>query len=121
MNKNNINNEKIEKYEKEYHVLLKRRENKINDHFNKIVKYLFEEYKEKRTIIVGYNLNWKNRVNMGKKNNRTFYNIPYAKLIYKLKDKFGEKIIITEESYTSKCDGLAYEEICNHEEYIGKR
>ena len=33
----------------------------------------------------------------------------------------GIKLIITEESYTSKCDSLALEEIKKHEMYLGKR
>ena len=59
---------------------------------------------------------------MGKDQNRKFYAIPYRKLIYKLMDKFGKKKVVeTEESYTSKCDGLGLEEICKHEKYMGKR
>ena len=30
-------------------------------------------------------------------------------------------MVINEESYTSKCDGLALEEINKHENYLGKR
>ncbi len=100
---------------------LLRRENKINDYFNKIVKYMEINYKEKENIIAGYNLNWKKGVNIGKKNNRNFYNIPYSKLIKKLKDKFEEKIILTEESYTSKCDALSLEKISNKTCYNGER
>ena len=33
----------------------------------------------------------------------------------------GIKLIITEESYTSKCDSLSLESIEQHENYIGKR
>ena len=33
----------------------------------------------------------------------------------------GIKLIITEESYTSKCDNLALEKIEKHKTYLGKR
>ena len=82
------------------------------------------EYSNKKLIIVGYNTNWKKEVNMGKKNNRKFYQIPYCRLLNKLKDKMtqlGIKVEINEESYTSKCDGLSLEEVCKHQTYLGKR
>jgi IS605 OrfB family transposase len=98
------------------------RKNWINEFFNKVVKYLYIIYnKTKELIIVGYNLNWKNGVNMNTKTNRKFYQIPYAKFLYKLKDKFGDKILINEESYTSKCDALSLEKIDKHDQYLGKR
>jgi len=98
-----------------------KRSNKINDHMNKIVKYLSYKYKDKKLIIIGYNLNWKDSVSLGKKTNRKFYSIPYKKLLTKLQDKMLGKVRITEESYTSKCDGLGLELICKKEEYGGKR
>lgn len=101
--------------------LLIKRENQINNYFNHIVSWLFTKYKHKDTIIIGYNVNWKNKCNMGKKNNREFYNIPYMKLLSKLIDKFGSKIVINEESYTSKCDALAQEPLMKHEVYLGER
>ena len=79
-----------------------------------------------REIIIGYNINWKNRVKMGKTNNRTFYDIPYRKLInmffYKGEDN-NIKVVENEEAYTSKCDALGLEEVGFHEnnEYMGKR
>ena len=33
----------------------------------------------------------------------------------------GIKFIEQEESYTSKCDSLACEDVCKHENYLGKR
>ena len=33
----------------------------------------------------------------------------------------GISVIVTEESYTSKCSFLDNEDICKHEEYVGKR
>ena len=104
--------------------LLIYRKNKIEDIFNKIVAEICEKYKDCEMIIVGYNPGWKTGVNMGKTNNRNFYDIPYRKLLNKLGYKLemnNQKLILQEESYTSKCDALALEEICFHKKYLGKR
>jgi len=96
----------------------------INDYFNKIVDWFCKKYKDCKKVIVGYNPGWKNKVKMGRKNNRSFCEIPYRKLIDKLRDKLeknNQKLIIINEAYTSKCDALALEEICRHTKYSGKR
>lgn len=104
--------------------LLIDRENKINDFFNNIVKWISEKYKNKKLIIIGYNKQWKDRISLNKDINRKFYQIPYCRLLDKLNDKLtdkGIKVSYNEESYTSKCDALSLEEICKHEHYNGKR
>lgn len=101
-----------------------KRKNIINNYFNIIVKWMENEYIDKKLIILGYNQNWKSGVNLGKENNQKFYCIPYMSLINKIKTKFIENnkiVILTEESYTSKCDSLAFEPIHKHETYLGKR
>jgi len=130
---NGYYNNKIDKlrseYDKEKDTEIKKRlynmeikrKNKINDYFNKLIKYLEKKYDHKKAIIIGYNINWKKNIKIGKKNNRMFYNIPFKKLLNKMKDKFREKIIFTEESYTSKCDALSLEEISKQEKYRGIR
>ena len=77
------------RYEFDKHDNINRKSNKFlrNDHFNKIVKWFENEYsikKGKKLIIIGYNKQWKKKVNMGKINNRKFYQIPYCKLLNKL-------------------------------------
>ena len=60
-------------------------------------------------LIIGNNQGWKQNINIGKKNNQSFTKIPHAKLIHLLTYKaklFGIKVIITEESYTSKASAL---------------
>ena len=104
--------------------LLEERKNKINGHFNQIINKIVETYKEKEVFIVGYNTNWKDKTDMGKKNNRNFYQIAYKQLIEKLDDKLkniNKKMILVKESYTSKCDALALEPIGYHEHYLGNR
>jgi putative transposase len=123
--KGKINNiDKRQHTSKRIKKLLIARENKINDYFNKIVKWITKKYANCENIIIGYNEGWKKNVNMGKTMNGKFYQIPYRKLIIKLKnelEKNNQKLIITEESYTSKCDALALEKIGKHENYKGKR
>jgi putative transposase len=104
--------------------LLVERSNVINNYFNKIVKTLEENYSNKKLIIIGYNEGWKTSVNIGHKNNRNFYQIPYANLIKKLEYKMkmkGIDVRIVNEAYTSKCDALSGEEICRHKNYLGER
>ena len=63
-------------------------------------------------VVVGRNVDWKQGVNMGKRQNQTFAFIPQAKLIAALRTKCaraGLEFIETEESYTSKTDHLAGE------------
>lgn len=88
----------------------------------KIVNLLIDSKITK--LIVGYNKGWKQNVNIGKKNNQKFTQIPFARLVSYLEYKcelVGIEIVIHEESYTSKCDSLAFEKIGKHENYLGKR
>jgi len=64
-------------------------------------------------IVIGYNKNWKHKVNLGKKGNKSFCQIPYSRLIKYIFDKGeieGIEICENEESYTSRCDALALED-----------
>lgn len=104
--------------------LLEERERKIKGHFNQIINKIVNTYKDKEVFIIGYNQNWKDKTNMGKKNNRNFYQIAYKQLIEKLEEKLkciNKKMILVKESYTSKCDALALESIGYHEIYLGNR
>jgi putative transposase len=76
------------------------------------------------TLVIGYNPEWKQAINIGKRNNQNFVNIPHARFIDMLTYKaelVGIRVIITEESYTSKCSFLDNEPIGKHENYAGKR
>jgi len=60
-------------------------------------------------LIIGKNQRWKQDINIGKKNNQQFTNIPHAKLINLLTYKAhlaGIEVVLTEESYTSKASAL---------------
>lgn len=75
-------------------------------------------------IVIGHNNGWKNEVNIGAKNNQNFVHIPHTTLINLIRYKFeeiGGKVVEINEAHTSKCSFLDGEEICHHEEYMGKR
>ena len=62
------------------------------------------------------NKNWKQNINLGKKNNQKFVDIPFSSLVDKISYKaklVGIDVKITEESYTSKVDHLAFETLEN--------
>ncbi len=76
------------------------------------------------TIIIGQNKDWKQNSNMGKKNNQSFVSIPHSLLIqmitYKA-ERHGIKVIVTEESYTSKASFLDNDEIPVYSENDSKK
>lgn len=76
------------------------------------------------TLIIGKNDGWKQGVNLGRRTNQTFVMIPHAQLIHMLTYKAelrGIQVILTEESYTSKCSFLDDEPLGHQEQYVGRR
>lgn len=86
-----------------------------------IVNLLIEQHIGK--LVVGRNVGWKNHPQM-RQNNQKFMFIPFRKLQSMLKYKCemaGIEYVEQEESYTSKCDALAFESIEHHDKYVGRR
>ena len=103
-----------------------KRNNKIKDYLHKSTSYLINQLvsNDISTLIVGYNKNWKQDINIGKVNNQNFVQIPFYELVNMLEYKCklnGINLILQEESYTSKCSFLDKEEVKKHEKYFGKR
>jgi putative transposase len=76
------------------------------------------------TLVIGRNPNWKQRANLGRVNNQKFVGIPHAMLLEMLTYKAelaGIKVVLQEESYTSKCIFLDGEYPQKREVYAGKR
>lgn len=76
------------------------------------------------TLIFGHNKGQKQDIQLGKKTNQNFVQIPMNQLISMLQYKCqlkGIRFVVTEESHTSKCSFLDLEEIKHHESYLGKR
>ena len=106
--------------------LTQTRNNKINDQFHKISRKIINYCIDNNfgTIIIGYNRSWKQKVNMGRRNNQKFVQIPYFKLISQIQYKsklVGIDAMLEKESYTSKCSFLDNESIQKHKNYAGKR
>ena len=102
------------------------RNNKISDIFHKISRKFIDYCVDNDfgTLIIGYNRGWKQNINIGKKNNQNFVQIPFSKLIQQLDYKskmVGIQVILVNESYTSKCSFLDNESIEKRESYNGKR
>ena len=103
-----------------------KRNNQINDYLHKASYYLINHAvaNEITTIVIGHNQDWKQGINIGKRNNQSFVSVPFARLVqmvqYKAKLQ-GIDVIVTEESYTSKCSFLDNEPIQKHANYQGKR
>jgi len=119
-------NRKYHKYtDKHYNVLEKRQHcihNCMQTASSAVIKYC--QLNNVTQLVVGYNKNWKYKVNMGAKNNDKFYKIPFRSFVnmifYKGQDN-GINVVETNESYTSKCDALTDEHIGYNDNYTGNR
>ncbi|MGK7932492.1 MAG: RNA-guided endonuclease InsQ/TnpB family protein [Microcystaceae cyanobacterium] len=96
--------------------LANQRDFKINDYLHKashlIINTLINYQIE--TLVIGRNQQWKQQVKLGKKNNQNFVQIPHSRFIDMLTYKaelVGIKVVLTEESYTSKASFLDGDEI----------
>ena len=108
-----------------------KRNNKISYEIHKVTKFLANYFDERDVskVIIGNNSGWKNGINLGRRNNQNFVNIPYTKFINQLTYKcqlLGITVITREESYTSKASFLDYDEIPNYKaeikpKFSGKR
>lgn len=98
-----------------------KRNNKLSYEIHKVTKFLANYFDERDVskVIVGRNIGWKNGIDLGKRNNQNFVNIPYTKFINQLTYKcqlLGITVITREESYTSKASFLDYDEIPNYKD-----
>ncbi len=83
------------------------RNNKVRDYLNKAARYLINWCRKNQisTLVVGVNPGMKQNINLGKKTNQKFVQIPHHSLRLKLKsmcDRYGLTYTEQEESYTSK-------------------
>ena len=93
-----------------------KRNNKIDYEMHKISTHIITEAVKNNIskIIIGNNVGWKNEINIGRRNNQNFVNIPHTKLFNQLLYKGllnGIEVIFTEESYTSKASFFDKDEL----------
>ena len=117
-------NKKVNK--KKIQTLTNKRNNKIKNYLHKASRILVNHLvsNDISTIVIGHNKEWKQDINIGKRNNQKFVQIPFNTFIHMITYKAqlqGINVIQREESYTSKCSFIDNEEICKHEKYKGNR
>ena len=93
-----------------------KRERRIHDVLHKTSRLVvnFCLMNDLGQIIIGHNQEWKQKVQLGKRNNQTFVNIPHSVLIEQIRYKaesFGIDVVVREESYSSKASALDFDEI----------
>jgi putative transposase len=102
------------------------RNNKVRDFFHKasraVIDYCIAHKIGK--ILIGYNLQWKQGIHLGKKTNQNFVALPFLTLIHQIQYKgelVGIRVDTINEDHTSKCSFLDNEPILHHENYMGTR
>ena len=88
----------------------------ITDGMHKISRYItgYCVTNNVDIIVLGHNAGQKQGINIGDANNQNFVQLPFLKLVHMLRYKLaqaGIRMIVTEESYTSKADFLAGDDI----------
>lgn len=104
------------KSSKRLKLLSLKRSNKIDYEMHKISTHIINEAVKNNIskIFIGNNSGWKNEINIGRRNNQNFVNIPHTKLFNQLLYKGllnGIEVIFTEESYTSKASFFDKDEL----------
>ena len=91
--------------------LMYKREEQLRNYIGYYTNQLIEILKKEKIskLVVGYNKEWKQNINIGKANNQNFVNIPFRKILdilrYKLEEN-GIECKEQEESYTSQSSYL---------------
>jgi putative transposase len=93
-----------------------KRANQVDTYLHQASRLVINHLIQNRiqTLVIGKNELWKQEVNMGKRNNQEFVLIPHARFIEMIQYKaelVGIKLVLTEESYTSKASFLDQDEI----------
>lgn len=92
---------------KRMHAVSRSREAFIKDSFYKYAHFIFRTMQERGLtyLIVGNNNGQKQNIHMGTKNNQAFVSVPFVRfnsILAAVAPKYGIRVIIQEESYTSK-------------------
>ena len=101
---------------KKQYLLTNKRNNRVNDYINKtcrkIINYCIDN--NIGNLVIGYNETLQRNINIGRKNNQNFVNIPVGNIKEKLEylcKLYGIKFAKQEESYTSKASFLDNDKI----------
>ena len=111
---------------KELNRLYSKRGDKLNNEIHKITDFIVKTIIQKKIdfVVIGYNKEWKQNIDLGSRTNQNFVQIPFSKILNHLTYKLqlnGIEVHLQEESYTSKCSYFDNEDIKYHETYQGNR
>jgi IS605 OrfB family transposase len=117
---------KEQKTSRRIQALTHKRNNKVKDYLHQSSRYVMNQLVSNQisVLVIGKNDQWKQEIALGSRTNQNFVQIPHATFIDQLKYKaqlVGIRVVLQEESYTSKCSFLDGESIQKHAEYQGKR
>lgn len=95
------------KYTKQMDSLTLKRNHQVNDYIKKSARIIINHCLTHQigNLVIGYNEDFKRNINIGKKNNQQFTQIPFGNLreqLYNLCERYGIEYKEQEESYTSK-------------------
>ena len=98
-------------WSKKLALMTEKRNRRMRDYINKTARHIANHCiaNDIGTVVFGWNKGNKTSVNIGKRNNQNFVQLPTAKLKDRLKavlEEIGVRFIETEESYTSKASFL---------------
>ena len=94
--------------------LMRWRYNQLHDLLHKASRAIIQHCIENNisSLVIGRNMNWKQNIRMGKKNNQKFTNVPFHKLIqmlqYKAEEQEIEVMLVTEEYTSQTCSCCGY-------------
>ena len=96
--------------------LTEKRNRKIKDQFHKVSRQLADYARDNHVdvVVMGHNTYQKQEIGIGHVNNQNFVQIPmliFADMLRYKMAEYGIKFVLTEESYTSKADFLAKDDI----------
>ena len=97
----------IKKQTKQQYLISRKRKNRVDDYINKTCKYIINYClsNDIGNLVIGYNQSFQCKVNLGKKNNQIFTQLPFGKIREKLEylcKLYNINYVLQEESYTSK-------------------
>jgi putative transposase len=107
-------------------ILADKRARQLTDYLHVASRRIVDRLVKHRvgTLVVGKNDGWKQAIGLGKRTNQNFVFVPHARFVEMLQYKaelVGIHVVVSEESYTSKCSFLDLEPIGKQEVYAGKR
>jgi putative transposase len=107
-------------------ILADKRGRQITDYLHVASRRIVDQLVKQRigTLVIGKNDGWKQTIGLRKRTNQNFVFVPHARFVELLRYKaelVGIRVVVSEESYTSKCSFLDLEPVGRQDVYAGKR